>query len=239
MIINFAKRSFKEIVRDPLIIIFSILLPLFLLIIFQQFKIPNEIYSIVNFTPGIIIFSLSFITMFTATLVSKDRNTALLTRLCVSPMKSYQYILGYIFSLMPMVIIQNIIFFGVAAFLGLNLSLNIFYTILLTIIISPLFILLGILIGSITSEKAASGASSIVVQLVAFTSGMYFSVDMVGNAFKKICEILPFKNILDLIRFSLNNSSISFYTLINIIVWFMVITFLTVIVFKNKMISEK
>jgi hypothetical protein len=33
-IINFAKRNFKEIIRDPLSIIFAILLPLFLLFIF-------------------------------------------------------------------------------------------------------------------------------------------------------------------------------------------------------------
>ena len=64
--IIFAKRNFKEIVRDPVSIIFAVILPLFLLYIFQQFKIPNEIYNIENFTPGIIIFSLAFITMFTA-----------------------------------------------------------------------------------------------------------------------------------------------------------------------------
>ena len=33
--INFAKRNFKEIIRDPLSIVFAILLPLFLLFIFQ------------------------------------------------------------------------------------------------------------------------------------------------------------------------------------------------------------
>ena len=64
--IIFAKRNFKEIVRDPVSIIFAVILPLFLLYIFQQFKIPNEIYNIENFTPGIIIFSQAFITMFTA-----------------------------------------------------------------------------------------------------------------------------------------------------------------------------
>ena len=53
-ILTFANRNFKEIIRDPLSIIFSIILPLFLLYIFKQFKIPNEVYNIENFTPGII-----------------------------------------------------------------------------------------------------------------------------------------------------------------------------------------
>ena len=44
--LNFAKRNFKEIIRDPLSIIFAIVLPLFLLFIFQQFKIPNDAYSV-------------------------------------------------------------------------------------------------------------------------------------------------------------------------------------------------
>ena len=78
-ILTFANRNFKEIIRDPLSIIFSIILPLFLLYIFKQFKIPNEVYNIENFTPGIIIFSLSFITMFTSLLVAKDRSTSLPT----------------------------------------------------------------------------------------------------------------------------------------------------------------
>ena len=40
-ILNFAKRNFKEIIRDPLSIVFAIILPLFLLFIFQQFNIPR------------------------------------------------------------------------------------------------------------------------------------------------------------------------------------------------------
>ena len=91
-IINFAKRNFKEIIRDPLSIIFAILLPLFLLFIFQQFNIPSENYKLENFTPGIIIFGFSFLTLFTAMLVAKDRSTSLLIRLGTSPMKPVEYI---------------------------------------------------------------------------------------------------------------------------------------------------
>ena len=96
--INFAKRNLKELIRDPLSIVFSIILPIFLLYIFQQFKIPNESYKLQNFTPGIIVFSLSFITMFVSILVAKDRTTSLLIRLGVSPMKPVEFIMGYIYN---------------------------------------------------------------------------------------------------------------------------------------------
>ena len=57
--INFAKRNFKELIRDPLSLIFEIVLPLFLLFIFQQFNIPAENYRLENFTPSIILFGFS------------------------------------------------------------------------------------------------------------------------------------------------------------------------------------
>lgn len=238
-IITFAKRNLKEIIRDPLSIIFAIILPLFLLYIFEQFKIPNEVYNIENFTPGIIIFSLSFITMFTSSLVAKDRSTSLTTRLEVSPMKSIDYILGYSISVLPIVLIQNILFFMTAMLLGLNFSINIIYTILVSIPISLLFISLGILIGTITNEKSSSGVSSIVVQLVAFTSGMYFSTDMVGNTFSTICKILPFQSTLNITKSVLNNSynNILTSTLI-VVIYTVIIIVLEIFLFKKKMISD-
>ena len=236
-ILTFANRNFKEIIRDPLSIIFAIILPLFLLYIFEQFKIPNEVYNIENFTPGIIIFSLSFITMFTSSLVAKDRSTSLTTRLGVSPMKSIDYILGYSISVLPIVLIQNILFFVIAMLLGLNFSINIIYTILVSIAIS--FISLGILIGTITTEKSSSGVSSIVVQLVAFTSGMYFSTDMVGNTFSTICKILPFQSTLNITKSVLNNSYNNILTSTLIVVIYTIITILLeIFLFKKKMISD-
>ena len=238
-ILTFANRNFKEIIRDTLSIIFAIILPLFLLYIFKQFKIPNEVYNIENFTPGIIIFSLSFITMFTASLVAKDRSTSLTTRLGVSPMKSIDYILGYSISVLPIVLIQNILFFITAILLGLNFSINIIYTILVSIPISLLFISLGILIGTITTEKSSSGVSSIVVQLVAFTSGMYFSTDMVGNTFSTICKILPFQSTLNITKGILNNNNTNILSnIIIVLIYTISVIILAIILFKKKIISD-
>ena len=184
--LNFAKRNFKELIRDPISLIFMIVLPVFLLFIFQQINIPNEVYKIENFTPGIIIFGFSFITLFTGALVAKDRSSSLLIRLGTSPMKSRDYILGYIFSLIPLIVIQDVFFFITAIMLGLNFSVSIIYTIIVSILISVLFITFGILIGSLVSEKASGGVGSIIVQLVCFTSGMYFSKDLIGKGFAKI-----------------------------------------------------
>lgn len=237
--INFAKRNFKEIIRDPISVIFAVMLPLFLLYIFQQFKIPSQAYKLINFTPGVIIFSFSFLTLFTAMLVSKDRTTSLLIRLGVSPMRPIEYIIGYIMSLIPIVVMQSILIFILAVILGLDLSINIIFAILVSIPISILFIGLGILIGSLFSEKASSSISSIVIQLVCFTSGMYFEKELLGSTFSKICDALPFESSLIIIKGILNDiNMISTKNIILFVIYLLVILLFSSFSFKRKMISD-
>ena len=238
--INFAKRNFKELIRDPLSLAFEIVLPLFLLFIFQQFNIEADNYRLENFTPSIILFGFSFITLFTATLIAKDRTSSLLIRLGTSPMKPSDYILGYILSLLPIVLIQNVLFFLVAALMGLELSLTVIPTVLVSMVISVFFISLGILMGSLVSEKGTGGLGSIVVQLVCFTSGMYFPKDLVGGVFEIICIILPFEACLTIIQGTLHND-FSDLTLAHITVfaiYFIGTVLLSIITFKKKMSSD-
>ena len=239
-ILNFAKRNFKEIIRDPLSIIFSVLLPLFLLFIFKQINIPNESYELHNFTPGIVVFGFSFITLFTAMLVSKDRTSSLLIRLGISPMKPIEYILGYMLSIIPLILIQNVLFFILAIVLGLSFSINIIWAMLISIVVAILFITIGIIIGSLFSEKASSGISSIVVQLVCFTSGMYFPRELLGDVFSKICEYLPFESCVTIIK-GIMNANLESITIRNIIVFLVYTTIMftiSIIVFRKKMISD-
>lgn len=238
--LNFAKRNFKEIIRDPLSIIFSVLLPLFLLFIFKQINIPNESYELHNFTPGIVVFGFSFITLFTAMLISKDRTSSLLIRLGISPMKPIEYILGYMLSIIPLILIQNVLFFILAIALGLSFSINIIWAILISIVVAILFIAIGIILGSLFSEKASSGISSIVVQLVCFTSGMYFPRELLGDVFSRICEYLPFESCVTIIK-GVMNANLESITIRNIIV-FSIYTILaliiSILIFKEKMISD-
>lgn len=238
--LNFAKRNFKELIRDPFSLIFEIVLPIFLLFIFQQFNIPSENYKLENFTPGIVLFGFSFVSLFTSTLIAKDRNSSLLIRLGTSPMKSSDFILGYIISLIPIIIVQDILFFIVACLLGLTLSINIIFTIVISIFISILFIALGILIGSLVSERATGGLGSIIVQLVCFTSGMYFPKESIGKAFGVICEILPFESCLNIIKGVLNNQLdiISLQNIIVFVLYTIVALALAILIFKKKMVSD-
>lgn len=237
--ISFSKRNFKEIIRDPLSLVFCLGLPLALLIIFQQIKVPNEAFNIENFTAGTIVFSLAFITMFTAVLVAKDRSTSLLTRLFISPMSALEYISGYTLSVLPVVIIQCILFFGAAVIMGLDFSVRIILCSIISVLMSIMFIMLGIFIGCITNEKSSSGLSSIIVQLVAFTSGMYFPCELLGKGFSTVCKILPFLHSTDILKNIINGTSAGFFA--DIMIYFaytIIFTFFTVIIFNYKMKNQ-
>ena len=238
--LNFAKRNYKELTRDPLSLVFAVILPLVLLFVFQQFDIPNESYNLENFTPGIVIFGFSFITMFTAMLISKDRTTSLLIRLGISPMKPMEYIFGYMLSILPIILVQNVMFFILAIVLGLNFTVNVIYTVLASVVVAVLFIATGIIIGSVVTDKGASGISNIMIQLVCFTSGMYFPKEMLGKGFGKVCEYLPFESCLSILKAILNNTPeiVSVRNVVVFAVYTIVAVILSVMIFKKNMLSD-
>lgn len=205
---NFASRNIKELVRDPLGAVFAILLPLFLLFVFRQFDIPNEAYLPENFTPGIIVFAFSFLTLFESTLVSRDRTTALMTRLSVSPMKRAEYVPGYLLSTLPIALLQCLLITAAGVALGLPMRARVLLAIPAALPAAVLFALFGVFIGNIVSDKAAPGVSSVIVQLVCFTSGMYFPKELVGKGFAAVCDLLPFGACLDLIRSAVSGGDV-------------------------------
>ena len=122
---TFAKRNIKEVLRDPLSYIFCLGFPIIMLIImtFVNNSIPKEanmkIFNIEYLAPGIAVFGLTFIMLFTCLQVSKDRASAFLIRLYASPMKSRDFIGGYMMPFFIIALAQSVITFLVAAIIGI------------------------------------------------------------------------------------------------------------------------
>ena len=106
--LTFAKRCMKEILRDPLNLTFGLGFPLVLLVLLSaiQANIPVPLFEIDTLAPGITVFGLSFITLFSATLIAKDRESALLQRLYSTPLTGTDFILGYMLPIRPIAIGQ-------------------------------------------------------------------------------------------------------------------------------------
>ena len=104
--LSFAKRNTKEIIRDPLTLFFGLGFPIVLLLLLSaiQANIPVPLFEIEQLTPGITVFGLSFMTLFSATLIAKDRESALLQRLYTTPLMALDFILGYTLPIVPIAV---------------------------------------------------------------------------------------------------------------------------------------
>mgnify|MGYP003444709532 FL=1 len=197
----FASRTTKEIIRDPLSLAFGIGFPVVLLLLLSAINrnIPVDLFNIEMLTPGIAVFGLSFMSLFSAQIISKDRSSSLLSRLFTTPMTAKDYILGYTLPLVPMAFIQGIVCYAVAMFLGLEFSFSIIVSLLMLIPTSLIFIGIGLFCGTIFSEKAATAiCGALLTNLTAWLSGTWFDLDLVGGLFKTIAYYLPFVHAVDI-----------------------------------------
>ena len=198
---TFAKRCTKEVLRDPINLIFGLGFPLILLLILSaiQANIPVSLFEIDTLTPGITVFGLSFMTLFSATLVAKDRESAFLQRLYTTPLTGFDFILGYMLPLLPIALGQTVICYLVAIPLGLTLSVNIIYSVIGMIPMAVFNIALGLLCGSILGVKQVSGiCGALLTNLSAWLSGVWFDLKLVGGFFEKIANLLPFVHAVEM-----------------------------------------
>ena len=201
--LTFAKRNTKEMLRDPINLIFGLGFPLVLILLLSaiQANIPVELFAIENLAPGITVFGLAFMSLFSATLISKDRSSALLQRLYTTPLSPVDFILGYTLPIIPLSIAQTFVCYIAAIILGLEFSINIFYSIIFTVPISILYIAIGLLCGSVLSDKQVGGiCGALLTNLSAWMSGIWFDLNLVGGTFKKIAYALPFVHAVDMQR---------------------------------------
>ena len=197
----FAKRCAKEILRDPLNLFFGLGFPLVLLLLLSalQRNIPVNLFEIDNLTPGITVFGLSFMTLFSATLIARDRESALLQRLYTTPLTGFDFILGYMIPMLPIALGQAVVCYLFAIPLGLTVRISILYAILGILPMAVFNIALGLLFGSILDVKQVGGVcGALLTNLSAWLSGVWFDLELVGGVFKKVAYALPFVHAVEL-----------------------------------------
>ncbi len=201
--ITIANRNAKEILRDPLNLCFGIGFPLVLILLLSaiQANVPVELFEIQHLVPGITVFGLSFMTLFSATIIAKDRGSSLLQRLYTTPLTPVDFIFGYTLPIMPIAVMQCVICYVVAVILGLEITVGIIYAVLFIIPVSILYIALGLLCGSVFTDKQVGGiCGALLTNLSAWLSGIWFDLELVGGAFKKVSYALPFVHAVEMER---------------------------------------
>ena len=201
--LTLAGRNAKEILRDPLNLGFGLGFPIVLLLLLSaiQANIPVALFEIRHLTPGITVFGLSFMTLFSATLIAKDRGSSLLQRLYTTPLTAADFILGYTLPIIPIAMAQGVICYLTAVLLGMEVSLNMLYAVLLLMPVSVFYVGLGLLCGSVLNDKQVGGiCGALLTNLSAWLSGIWFDLELVGGAFRKVAYALPFVHAVEMER---------------------------------------
>lgn len=200
---SYSLRTAREILRDPLNLGFGLGFPLVLLFLLSaiQANIPVSLFELEMLTPGLTVFGLAFMTLFSAALIAKDRSSSLLQRLYTTPLRPADYILGYMLPVLPISAAQSLLCYLAAACLGLKLTINVLWALLLLIPAEIFFIALGLLCGSVLTDKQVGGiCGALLTNLTAWLSGVWFDLDLVGGAFKTIAYALPFVHAVEMER---------------------------------------
>ncbi len=209
-LLAFSRRTAREILRDPLNLVFGLGFPVALLLLFTaiQANAPVNLFEIGRITPGIAVFSLSFMTLFSATLIAKDRESALLQRLYTTPLTAAEFILGYALPILPIALAQLAVCYLTAVCLGLPVTGRIVSAVLILIPTALFFIALGLLCGSVMSQKQVGGVcGALLTNAAALLSGAWFDLSLVGGAFERAADLLPFAHAVQLGRAALNGSA--------------------------------
>ena len=197
-----SKRNAKEIVRDPLSLIFMIGLPLFMEILFYfLFHKLTDQFQMKYLAPGIVVFSQAFLALFTGQLIALDRSTSFLTRLYVSRAKPVEFILSYALPILPLTLLQSVLFFLVGGIFDTSLfGVGMLFAILFGIVTSLFYIAMGILFGALCTEKTIGGIASILVACQSLLSGMWFPIEGLGEGMLHLMNALPFRNATQLVQ---------------------------------------
>ena len=236
-----SKRNAKEIVRDPLSLIFMIGLPFLMEILFYLlFHKLTDQFRMIYLAPGIVVFSQAFLTLFTGQLIALDRSTSLLTRLYVSRATSVEFILSYALPILPLTLVQSILFFLVGGIFDHGLfGWRMPLAILLSLVTSLFFIGMGILFGSLCSEKSIGGIASILVAGQSVLSGMWFPLEGLGDGMLALMNALPFRNATLLVQNTVNgigDAFADFWRPLLILLGYTLAAFVSaVLVFRRKM----
>lgn len=149
--------------------------------------------------------------------------------------------MGYTLPLLPMAVLQIVISYITAFFLGLTINLNVLVSIVVLIPAAIMFIGFGLLAGSIFNEKMVGNiCGAVLTNLTAWLSGAWFDLDLVGGWFEGVAYLLPFAHAVDASRAAISGDYASILPhLWWVIGYAIVIMIIAIIVFRKKMSSDQ
>ena len=192
----FAGRNTKELLRDPLSLLFLIALPLVMLFVFSAINssVPVEQFQIGRIGPGIAMFSLTFIALFSGMLLAGDRESSFLARRLASPLTAVDFLAGYTWPLLGIALAQITMCFAASFTLGLPVTANVLLAIVVLLPAAFFFIGCGLLMGTLLTAGQVGGGSALLINVAGFLGGIWLPLQLIGGGFKAVADLLPFSH---------------------------------------------
>jgi len=202
------ERNAKEILRDPLTLLFGLGLPLALLGMMTAINSASPVqvwqFQPEIFLPAMAVFSLAFMTLFSGQLLAHDRASAFLSRVFASPMPARSYILSYAAPCIAVGLTQSLACLLAGLLLGVPPRWSLLLAPLALLPTAVLFVALGLTLGALLSEKQVGGlCGGIVVNLAGLAGGIWFDLRMFGEPWQRLLYALPFAHSVDTARAAL------------------------------------
>ena len=234
-----AKRNFKEIIRDPLSLVFNMVFPLLMLFVLGIItnsleEVPDQ-FLINNYAVGICVFGYTFAMLFTAMLIAEDKNGEFINRLNMSPINKSSYIAGYYIAVAPIMAVQTVLFLLCSCALGLELSYKSAVAFVYLIPSAILYAVLGVLIGTIVKNGRQAGpVCSIIISGTSMLGGVFMPIDGMGT-FSTIANLLPFSHSVRIATGVFDGNFGCIYPHILWVICYAVFLFaITVLIYKRK-----
>lgn len=197
-----AIRNFKEAFRDPLSMGFEVGIPPVFMVIFWLLgeNIGGEIFTATMLLPAVAVFGFVFLMMISGVVLARDRQSALLSRLLATPLRSSDFILAYILPYVLIAILQIAVCFAVGVLLGLKVYGNIGLVLLILLLVAICCIGLGMTLGSLFTENQVLSVGSAIIVLASLFGGLWMDLEAIGGIFQRIGYALPFARAVDAAR---------------------------------------
>lgn len=167
-ILALVKMELKKLIREPANLFLMLLFPAVLTIVFGfAFNDPELDMEFSSMVPGLFAYACIFIIMTIAQSFATEREEGLLKRMNTTPMTSGEFMGSHIISNMFIAVIQVIIVYGLAVFLGFRSQGDVsgfFLAFLFMILLSLSSVGLGLITATVSkSPGAATGISFIFI----------------------------------------------------------------------------
>ena len=189
-------RHQKEIVRDPISLVFLYGLPLIMEILFYfLFASKTDQFKMAYLAPAMVGFSNVFLSLFLGILMAVDRGSAFMTRLYTTEVKPWEYILSYALAVFPFGLSQTVLLLVVGGIIDPSFwGVGFLYALLASMLVIAFFIAVGLFLGTVCNEKSVGGVASVIITGQSILSGMWFPLDGMSQGFLIFLRVLPFRN---------------------------------------------